>query len=173
MHVEKQLDESRKLIIEKDINHKREINNICAKNEAERQEYERRLHDVEDKLTKELEKHKEKQTEDEMIVSSIYTLLKSKLTKNKSMSDADWLCVEKNFDAVFPSFKDELNRRGTLKAEDHHLCILVRLGFSNLDISALMNRTASAISMKRTKLCKVLFNENGGAKDFNKYLRAL
>lgn len=173
VHVEKQLDESRKLIVEKDKKHKREINNLCAKNKAERCEYERRIQDVEDRLAKEIEKHKERQSKNEMIVSSIYALLKGKLAKSKNMSDVDWVYVDKNFDIVFPSFKDEINRRGTLKTEDYCLCMLVRLGFSNLDISSLMNRTASAISMKRTKLCKVLFNENGGAKDFNNYLKGL
>lgn len=101
------------------------------------------------------------------------TLFKKRLKEKKNISGKDWEQIECIFNKLYPCFKDKLLKKYNLRNEDFKICILVKLNFTNIDISGIMNRTPSAISMKRANLYQKITKSDGSAKDFNDFIKAI
>ena len=90
------------------------------------------------------------------------------------MHKDDWEKLRLMIDEVIPSFYSEMNsHKKKLKRLDYHICILVRLHFSNNDIAFLTDNNPQNISMKRLRLLKNIFGIDGTAEQFDKLIQEI
>lgn len=147
--------------------HLLEIKALNDKSIAERNEYENEIKRIKEILDELIESNNEKKYEIEKTANEICDFIKQKLKMKVNLKDTDWSDIENSFNIIYPNFKSSIYAKSHLKEDDYRICMLIKLNFSNSDISELMNRTAAAISMRRGKLLGKLFSTEGGAKDFN------
>lgn len=150
------------------------INALNKKNSNERDEYEYRISQMQSRIN-ELKEMASKTTDGPNVysISDIYALIKNRLKAKKNISGKDWEQIEYIFNRVYPCFKADLLKKYNVRNEDFKICILVKLNFTNIDISEIMNRTPSAISMKRANLYQKITKSDGSAKDFNDFIKSI
>ena len=83
-------------------------------------------------------------------------------------TDQDWKQLEETFEKLFPQLRSFMNVYSRLNTEDYRICMLTRLHFSPSEISTLTNITLQNLGMKRKRLLRKLFKQEGGANDFNR-----
>ena len=153
--------------------HLLEIKALNDKSIAERNEYENEIKRIKEILDELIESNNEKKYEIEKTANEICDFIKQRLKMKVNLKDTDWSDIENSFNIIYPNFKSSIYAKSHLKEDDYRICMLIKLNFSNSDISELMNRTAAAISMRRGKLLGKLFSTEGGAKDFNARIKGM
>lgn len=153
--------------------HLMEIKALNDKSLVERNEYENEIKRIKEILDELIESNNEKKYETEKAANEICDFIKQKMKMKINLKNIDWSVIEKSFNTIYPNFKSAIYAKSYLKEDDYRICMLIKLNFSNSDISELMNRTAAAISMKRGKLLGKLFSTEGEAKDFNARIKDL
>lgn len=117
---------------------------------------------------------KTKAGKEELLNTDIYKRIQYILRyPNKKMYPKDWADLRATIDQLIPSFRYQVNTAGVLKPEDYNLCMLVRLYFSNSEISALTEKQPSTISMKRSRLLKKIFHVEGKPEEFDKRIQEI
>lgn len=106
-------------------------------------------------------------------VLDVYTLIKKRLDNKKNLCAADWDKIKAAIDIAYPHFKAKLYGMYTLKEDEYQICMLIKIGFMNSDISTLMNKSDSAITQKRSKMYSAIFSQKGSPKDFNIFVKSL
>ena len=106
-------------------------------------------------------------------VLDVYTLIKKRLDNKKNLCAADWDKIKAAIDIAYPHFKTKLYGMYTLKEDEYQICMLIKIGFMNSDISTLMNKSDSAITQKRSKMYSAIFSQKGSPKDFNIFVKSL
>lgn len=145
---------------------KEDIGKQKAANENDKKDYEKRIADLQEKLN-----DYDKNSSSEL--ADIYNIIKNRLDTQKNISQKEWDEVDDLLEKVYPCFKDKLYAIDNLKTMDYRVCVLTKLGFSNSDIAVLINRSASATSIKRGKLYNKLTCKNGTAKNFDEFIKSL
>lgn len=95
--------------------------------------------------------------------------------KNKKISREDWDELVIQIDTLCPNFINKLSIRcDSLSYKQIMVCVLTRLLFSPYEIMILVDFPSfQSLTNFRARLCKKLFDLNGGANDFDKKIRAL
>ena len=108
-------------------------------------------------------------TEEELQTSSIVTKFREYAT-NISVKPTfdDWSELRIKMDNAFPRLMSILtDSRYDLQQAEIEISMLIRLRFSTTQIAFLTGYTNSGVGNIRRKLLRVIFKEDGGAKDFN------
>ena len=127
------------------------------------------------KLESALSVQKKKVTNEELMATPSYKRVKEVLTiPNEEMSKNDWEQLRKMIDEKIPSFYSIVNgHRGRMDILDYHVCILVRLYFTNGDIAFLTGNQPNTISMKRKRLLQKVFGIEGPPELFDKKVQEI
>lgn len=72
-----------------------------------------------------------------------------------------------------PRLTSLLHRNNDLSAADRHVVQLIRLRFQPSEIAVLMDLSPQRVTNARSRLLQRIFNEKGGAKEFDKRIRDL
>lgn len=80
---------------------------------------------------------------------------------------------EEQVDGAFPRFNSKLNSLCSMSDTEHKVCMLIKLRVTPLDIAALLHKDVNPISSVRSRLYVKVFNQKGGAKDWDEFLRTL
>ncbi len=90
-----------------------------------------------------------------------YNIVAEFLHKDRVLNDKNeiWQQINNSIDNTCPNFKSNLNQiaKRTLSVEEHHLIVLIRLGFSTTEISKIIGKSKSATSYRRQKICNTVF----------------
>lgn len=145
---------------------------LNKRNSNERDEYEYKISQMQNHIN-ELKEMTSQNFDGQNLysISDIYILIKNRLKEKKNISGKDWEQIEYIFNMLYPCFKERLLKKYNIGNEDFKICMLVKLNFTNVDISGIMNRTPSAISMKRANLYQKITKSDGSAKDFNDFIK--
>ena len=103
----------------------------------------------------------------------IFDIIKNSINNGRNISSGDWSEIDIAMSSLYPDFKKKLYMLSNLSVRDYRICILVKLGFQNSEISTVMHRGQSTISYNRASLYRKLTKEEGGAKDFDEFIRRL
>ena len=97
------------------------------------------------------------------------------ITKGPSkMTYNQWTQLQSSVDTIIPSFFSFLSEYyPKLRSDDLIILYLTRVYFSTGEIALLTNNTSSAVSMKKSRLLKKIFDIKGGARDFEDRVRKL
>ena len=147
---------------------------LNKRNSNERDEYEYKISQMQNHIN-ELKEMTSQNSDGQNLysISDIYILIKNRLKEKKNISGKDWEQIEYIFNMLYPCFKERLLKKYNIGNEDLKICMLVKLNFTNVDISGIMNRTPSAISMKRANLYQKITKSDGSAKDFNDFIKSI
>ena len=104
---------------------------------------------------------------------NINQLLTTHISNNKVLKDHDWKTIEKSLLEAFPSFKSQLYSLYNLSETEYHICLLIKLEVPPSNIARLMALGNSAVSQNRLRMQQKVFNGEGTAKDWDKFILSL
>ena len=90
------------------------------------------------------------------------------------MSQKDWAELTRMMDEMIPEFRTKMKyQERRLSEMEYVICILVRLFFTPKEIAVLTGNSQQAISMKRLRLLKKVYDIDGSAEAFDKLVRSI
>ena len=151
-----------------------EIRKLNEKNENDRNNYEVIIKQMQEGLRKqEAASNGCGENNDVPSALDIISILNNRIKEKKNVTNKDWERIIEIFDNLYPAFRKAILEKYNLKMDDYKICILVKLDFPNVDIAEIMNKTPSAITMKRANLYAKIEKTNGKAKDFNSLIKSI
>ena len=103
----------------------------------------------------------------------INQVLTTHIYNNKVLKDADWKKIEAGLLKAFPSFKERLHALYPLSDTEYRICMLIKLEVSPTNIAKLMAIGNSAVSQNRLRMQQKVFDGEGTAKDWDKFVLSL
>ena len=100
-------------------------------------------------------------------------LLTTHIYNNKVLKTADWQVIEERLLASFPTFRDRLYSLYNLSETEYHICLLIKAEVSPSNMAKLMATGNSTISQNRLRMQQKVFNGEGTAKDWDKFILSL
>lgn len=91
--------------------------------------------------------------------TEIYSLLLNKMKVNQNITQAEWSELDQAINQYFVDFKLKLYRICNLSDLEYQICLLLKLEVSLSDISTLVHREPSALTMSRKRLFKKMFKK--------------
>ncbi len=114
-----------------------------------------------------------KQGEADFFQSDYYQALRPRLAAGDNMSDEDWREMERQINAVYTGFSRKLRSLYDFSDVEFQVCLLIKLGVSNNDIAAVINRAPNSVSSIRGRLHKKVLGPDGGAKEWDDFVLSL
>ena len=115
-----------------------------------------------------LQREREERENSEQL-KTIISALHTTANKGQAAGDDDMNALAQCSYALNPNLQLLLSQ---LNAKEQDVCLLIRHNFQPSEIATLTISTPQTITNTRVRLLKKLFNETGGAKDFDSKLRA-
>ena len=103
----------------------------------------------------------------------IKLLLDTHITNNKVLKDADWITIEERLLAAFPNFKERLFKSYNFSDTEYHICMLIKMEVPPSSIAKLMAIGVSTVSTNRLRMQQKVFDGEGTAKDWDKFILSL
>lgn len=116
---------------------------------------------------------KPNEQERKLLNSRAYFLAKSKVEEGKPILFSEWGKIENELDCLLVDFRYILYQTYSMSKLEYHICLLVKMGFNNSDISTLISRQPNAVSLSRKRLYKKLTGIEGKAADLDEYIKSL
>lgn len=108
-----------------------------------------------------------------LMKSEAHDIVVRKLKSGKTLGGKEWEEIDKTVNDIFTDFKLRLYSLYRMSEQEYHICLLIRLGMSTTEISSLLSRSASAISLARKRLYVKIFNREGTPKEFDDFINSL
>ena len=90
-----------------------------------------------------------------------------------TITDDDWLALIEVLNKTYPDFLSKLKDMYKLKPIELRICILLKLNFKPAQIAQLVLRTKQSITATRKRLYSKIFQKEGSADDFDKFISSL
>lgn len=129
------------------------------------------LHHLLDKST--LQTLKNKKTLSRLKESHIYTLFLRKIRDGQNVTQEEWDKLDEVVNDFFIDFKLKLYRICKLSDLEYQICLLLKIELSLADISVVVHREPSSITMSRKRLYKKLFQKDGKAEELDSFIRSI
>ena len=105
--------------------------------------------------------------------TEIYSLLLNKMKVNQNITQAEWSELDQAINQYFVDFKLKLYRICNLSDLEYQICLLLKLEVSLSDISTLVHREPSALTMSRKRLFTKMFKKEGKAEELDSFIRSI
>lgn len=103
----------------------------------------------------------------------INQLLTTHIYNNKVLKDPDWKKIEAGLLKAYPAFKEKLLGLYALSDTEYRICMLIKMEVSPSNIADLMAISKSAVSQNRLRMQQKVFDGEGTAKDWDKFVLSL
>ena len=121
-----------------------------------------------------LEQSKRKVSEEQFFASTVYEHFKELLTREKPrVVYQDWKDLQVRLDECYDGFTHKLEALCKMSERDMRICMLLKAGFSKTEIAKLIHLSLEGISSVRRRLYAKVFNDKGGAKDWDLFISSL
>lgn len=139
---------------------------------------ERELHEQKEKLRAAIEGNQQqaemrKERDAALLKSVSFSLLHDKVCESKPISISEWKQIEAEIDSILPEFKTILYQAYELSELEYHICLLMKMGFKNNEISVLVSRTPNAVSQARKRLYAKITGKEGSPADLDAIVKSL
>ena len=121
-------------------------------------------------LTKMRKQKEREQKENSRMMKEIVSRLHTTANRGKTASDEDMNSLAQISYSQSEKLQELLS---SLNAKEQAVCLLTRQNFLPTEIATLTISTPQAITNTRVRLLKKLFNQTGGAKDFDNAIKAI
>ena len=145
------------------------MSNKKAKDEQKRQMEE--LQHLLDKSASQISSNKEALTR--MKGTKIYSLFLAKIKENQNVNQTEWSELDRTVNEHFVDFKLKLYRICKLSDLEYQICLLLKLELPLSDISAIVHREPSALTMSRKRLFKKMFKREGKAEELDSFIHSI
>lgn len=108
-----------------------------------------------------------------LLKSVSFSLLHDKVCESKPISISEWKQIEAEIDSILPEFKTILYQAYELSELEYHICLLIKMGFKNNEISVLVSRTPNAVSQARKRLYAKITGKEGSPADLDNFVKSL
>lgn len=108
-----------------------------------------------------------------LLKSVSFSLLHDKVCESKPISISEWKHIEAEIDSILPEFKTILYQAYELSELEYHICLLIKMGFKNNEISVLVSRTPNAVSQARKRLYAKITGKEGSPADLDAIVKSL
>jgi hypothetical protein len=122
-----------------------------------------------EELTKMRLQREREERENSERLKTIISSLHATANKGQAAGDEDMNALAQCSYTLNPNLQLLLSQ---LNAKEQDVCLLIRYNFQPSEIATLTISTPQTITNTRVRLLKKLFNETGGAKDFDVKLKA-
>lgn len=89
------------------------------------------------------------------------------------LKDSDWKKIEAGLLKAYPAFKEKLLGLYALSDTEYRICMLIKMEVSPSNIADLMAISKSAVSQNRLRMQQKVFDGEGTAKDWDKFVLSL
>ena len=121
-----------------------------------------------------LEQSKRKVSEEQFFASTVYEHFKELLTREKPrVVYQDWKDLQVRLDECYDGFTHKLEAIHKMSEREMQICLLLKAGFSKTEIAKLIHLSLEGISSVRRRLYAKVFNDKGGAKDWDLFISSL
>lgn len=103
-------------------------------------------------------------------MKDVVSRLHASANKGRAAVDEDINTLAQLSYAQSPELRMQLS---DLNSKDQVICLLIRQNFLPTEIAILLISTPQAITNARVRLLKRLFNQTGGAKDFDNAIKGI
>lgn len=108
-----------------------------------------------------------------LLDTDMYRRLAAKVKQQRVLSDGEWDELDAEINTIVVSFRKQLYDIYKMSEQEYRICMLIRLGMSNTEISILIGRGKSTASVARKRLYKKFFGKDGQATDFDTFINSL
>lgn len=108
-----------------------------------------------------------------LMVSTANDIINKRIAQQKPLNKKDWQEINECINEILPDFKTNLYGSCSVSEQEYHMCILIKMDIGNKEMSELLCRSTSAISLARKRLYSKIFDKEGTAKQFNEYVKTL
>ncbi len=108
-----------------------------------------------------------------LMVSTANDIINKRIAQQKPLNKKDWQEINECINEILPDFKTNLYGSCSVSEQEYHMCILIRMDVGNKEMSELLCRSTSAISLARKRLYSKIFDKEGTAKQFDEYVKTL
>lgn len=105
--------------------------------------------------------------------TKIYSLLLTKIKEKQNILQTEWTELDFVVNKYFVDFKLKLYRICKLSDLEYQICLLLKLELPLSDISAIVHREPSALTMSRKRLFKKMFKKDGKAEELDSFIRSV
>jgi len=109
----------------------------------------------------------------QMAQTAAYKMILSYLKEERIIPDHVWTEVVQAIDKVYEGFSEKLDELHLLNEIDRRVCFLIKMNFTPSEISTLIGRGKSSVSMIRKRLFYKVFGKNGEAGSWDSYIFSL
>lgn len=108
-----------------------------------------------------------------LVKSEAQDIVSRKSKYGKAISDKEWETIDTSVNSAINDFKLRLYGLYRMSEQEYHICLLIRLGVNTTEISTLLCKSASAVSLARKRLYTKMFGKQGSAKEFDEFIKSL
>lgn len=105
--------------------------------------------------------------------SRIYSLFLARIQENQNITQAEWTELDLTVNEHFVDFKLKLYRICKLSDLEYQICLLLKLEIPLSNISVVVHREPSALTMSRKRLFKKMFKREGKADELDSFIRSI
>jgi tetratricopeptide (TPR) repeat protein len=116
-----------------------------------------------------------RQAEQMVLNSNIYQRINKRLqdSKDYKMSEAEWYELENVIELAYKDFKKSIGNVCQLKKQDLRVCLLLKAGFSPINIALLTAHSRQSISSTRRRLYERTFMEKGTPSQWDDFIKTI
>ena len=111
--------------------------------------------------------------EDSEVVKTIRKKLNDSRDINKVLSNEVWDKLELMVEQLYPNFKNQIAEVIKLTPFKLNVCLLLKAGFSNADISRLTQHSVEAVTSARRRMAQTAFGKKCAPSDWDSYIETL
>lgn len=105
--------------------------------------------------------------------SEYYADFCSRIDRMAPFSEDDWIELEHQVNATFPSFIPNLRSIVKLSQVEYRTCLLIKLKVSPSAIAPIVHRAPTTISSIRSRLYKKVFGKSGSSQDWDDFVLSI
>ena len=118
-----------------------------------------------------------KQASTILLKSEIYNHIQkqlhtTKISKNL-LSNNNWKELEDAINNTYEGFTENLRKLYDLNEHEYHVCLLIKINISPIDIAKLTMHSKEAITSNRRRLYEKVFGKKGTPKDWDSFILSL
>lgn len=122
----------------------------------------------------EIEKDEQRMLYSVIQESDIYRLLKKEiLPDNRPITREEWKALKETVNDVYDDFTGKLYRYHKLSEHELHICLLLKINMSPIEIARLTSHTKESISSARRRLYEKVFREKGAPGKWDEFIASL
>lgn len=114
-----------------------------------------------------------KQVEEDFFQSEYFIRLRQRIASGETLRPEDWEEMEREMRPVYPDFARRLSGLCKMSVVEHRVCLLIKLRFSPSEMAGVLCKDISTVSSIRSRLYKKVFQQKGGAKEWDDFIRSL